>query len=117
MRHRHAVFANALCDLVMRQTELLGQSTRAARLFDWIEIRALQVFDQTEHELLVVPGGGAYGGGDCRQPGEPGCPPPSLTGDELVAVGQLSHEQRLEDAVKPDGIRQLAQRLRFKTST
>src|ERR1700687_571017 len=107
---------DALCNLVVRQAELLSQSTQASRLFDWIEIGALQVFDEAEDQLVVVPGVAAHDGRYRGQAREPGRAPSPLTCDQLVAVGQLAHEQRLKDAVKPDRFGQLTEWFGLKSS-
>src|SRR5450756_2792001 len=104
------MLAYPLRDLVVRETELVGQAPQAARLFNGVEVGALQVLDESEHELLVVAGVAAHDRGDRGQAREPRGAPPALAGDELEAVGQLSHEQRLEHAVKSDRFGELAQR-------
>ncbi len=114
LRDRDSVLADALGDLFVREAKLFGQAAKAARFFYGVEVGALQVLDESEHELLVVAGVAAHDGGHGGQTGKPGCAPPAFTGDQLVAVGQLSHEERLKHAVQPDGFGQLAQRLRVE---
>ena len=50
------MLADSPRDLVVRQTELFCQTPQSTRLFDRIQVRALQVFNEAEHELLVVAG-------------------------------------------------------------
>src|SRR5207302_1251900 len=83
------------------------EPAQAASFFDWVEVGALKVFDQAEHELLVIAGVAAYDRGYRVETGEPRRAPPALAGDELVTVGQPPHEKRLQHAVKPDRLRAL----------
>ena len=104
------MLAEALRDLVMGEAELLDQSPKAARLLDRVEVCSLQVFDETEHELLVVARIAADDGGHAAQSGKTGRAPAALTGDELVAVGEWAYQQRLQDSVQPDRLGELAER-------
>ena len=54
-------------------------------------------------------------GGDLLKPGGLGRPPAALAGDNLVvAAGQAAHGEGLDNAVDPDGFRQVVQRTLFK---
>src|SRR5450759_1602043 len=110
------MLADPLRDLFVRETELLGQAPQAARFLNGIEVGALQVLDESENELLVVACVAPHDRRDGGQSREPRCAPPALTGDQLEAVGQLSHEQRLEHAVEPDRFGELAQRFSVESS-
>src|SRR6202171_5644847 len=108
------MFADALRDLFVGQSELFGQAAQAPRLFDWIEVGTLQVFDQAEDELFVV---ACVAANDCRHRVEAGefCrAPPALTGDQLVAVVQPADEQRLEHPVQADRFGELTKGLGIK---
>src|SRR5438477_9703237 len=102
------MFPDARRDLVVREPEILGKTFEATRFLDGVEVGALQVFDQPEHELGIVAGVAAYDGGYRLQAGEPGRAPPAFACDELVTVTDSPHEQRLEDTVEPNGFGQLA---------
>ena len=86
----------------------------AKRLFNGIEIRALQVFDERQlHGLLVV--GLHDDDRHVRKSGQPGRAPAAFPGDDLIEAGrQLPHRQRLDDAVHPDGFRKGSQLLLIK---
>jgi len=46
LSHRDAVLPDLLRDLLVGQAKLLGESLEAARLFDRVEVCALQVLDE-----------------------------------------------------------------------
>ena len=75
-------------ELVMGQSEILDQLLVGACLLEGIEILPVQVFDQG---LLDAPdvGRGPDQGGNGRQAGTTGGPPPPLPGNQLVGV--LTH--------------------------
>src|SRR5439155_16372693 len=56
LRYRDPILAEPMRNLLMGQPELFDQASQAACLLDRIEVGALQVFDQAEHQLLVVTG-------------------------------------------------------------
>src|SRR5437879_5353645 len=92
-------------------TEDCTAAQPASRRIDCVEVGALKVFDQAEHELLVIARVAAHDRGHRVESGEPRRAPSPFTGDQLVAVGQAPHEKGLEDAVEADGLRELAERL------
>src|SRR5882672_8050663 len=47
--------------------------------------------------------------GDAEQAGEPGGAPAALAGDDLKAIAGLAHDDRLDDAVRLDRLRELLQ--------
>ena len=95
----------------MRKAELLDQAAKAACLFDRVEVGALQVFDQAEHQLLVVARVTADDGGDRLQAGQPCGSPSALARDQLIAIRERPDEQRLQHTMEPDRFGQLAKRL------
>jgi len=96
------MLAYALRDVLVSDTKLLDEPAQAASFFDGVEVGALQVLDQAQDELLVVPCFSAYHRRHGLEAGKPRRPPASLSRDQLVAVGESPHEQRLQDAVEPD---------------
>jgi hypothetical protein len=103
------MLAHALRDLFMREAELFDQPAQTVRFFDGVEVGALQVFDEAEHELFIVPSVAAHDRGHSGETCEARGSPTALTRDELITVGVFADEQRLQDAVQPDGFRELAQ--------
>ncbi len=69
---------------------------------DGIEVRALQVFDQTEHELLIASGLAAHDSRHGVEPRQARRSPAAFAGDQLVSVGQAADEQWLQHAVHAD---------------
>jgi len=80
---------------------------REGRL-DRVEVLPLEVLDERELELLVVREL-AHDRGDPIQAGRDGCPKAAFTRDQLVAVEDLRHEDRLDDAVLGDARRERGQ--------
>src|SRR5690349_1538034 len=98
-------------DVFVCEPELFDQPAQAACFFDGIEVGALQVLDEAEHQLLVAARFRPDHGGDRIEAGEPRRAPASLAGDQFEAVRELAYEQRLKDSVKTDRLRQLTERL------
>jgi hypothetical protein len=109
------MFAHALRNLFVREAELFDQPAQPMRFFDGIQVSALQVLDEAEDELLVVVGIASHDGGHSGEAGQARGSPPALAGDQLVAVGKLSHQQWLEDAVQSDRFRKLTQWFRVES--
>ena len=68
-------------DLVVRDPELFGEPLQSARLLDGIEVGALQVLDEAEHELLIAACVGAHHGRHAGETSHARGPPPALAGD------------------------------------
>lgn len=102
---------DALCDLLLGQTEVVDQGLEGTRLIDRIELLALKVLDQRqlEHPLVghVPPHHGRY----AEQTSELCRAPASLTGDQLEAVAGGTDDDRLKDAVLLQGGREFGQPL------
>ena len=65
------------------------------------EVRPLEVLHESQLELVTI-GELADHRRDALEAGQLACPEAALTGDELVAVEGLGHEDRLQDAVLAD---------------
>jgi hypothetical protein len=104
-----------LRDLVVSEAELLGEPFEAAGFFDGIEVRALKVLDQAQHELRIAAGVMAHNSGYRLEAGKPCRTPSPLAGDELVAVDRPENEERLQHAVLPDRLCEFTQRLGVET--
>src|SRR4029079_17488291 len=72
---------------------------------EWIKILSLQVLDERELELLAI-GQLSDDRRDAFEPGRLRGAQPALAGDELVAVDGLGHEDRLQDTVLADALRE-----------
>jgi hypothetical protein len=77
--------AHGLRGLLVRELELVDQALQALRLFERVEVLALDVLDQRHHR------GGFVGHlldehRHLVQPGQPGGAEAALAGDDLVAV-------------------------------
>ena len=101
-----AGLAEALGDGVLRQLEVAHQRGDAQGLVDRVEVGALQVLDEGEHGT----GGVADiedAGGDDLDAKVAERAQAALTGDELEALADLADDDRLDEALGPDGLREL----------
>ena len=98
----------------MRQAKFLDQTRQALRLFQRVQVFALNVFDQRH-------GGGGFIGHIAHQhrhfcqPGQTRGTEAPLARDDFVlagvlALGQLAHQNWLHDALSLDALGQLIQR-------
>ena len=85
-------------DVVLGEPELVDQLAVGVGRLDRVEVRALEVLDERELELVAI-GELADDGRDALEAGGLGGAQPALAGDELVAVDGLGDEDRLEHAV------------------
>ena len=109
---RRATLADAIGDLLVRQSEVVDQLLEGGRLLERREVLAMEVLDQRLLDDGQVVGA-AYERRDRRQPGAPGGTPPALAGDQLVAGPRLDRadQDRLQDADLLDAGGELGQRL------
>ena len=112
--HHGAGLAHPLGGLLLREVILLHELPIALGLLDGVQILPLQVFDHGQlHGLAVV--GFNDDGRHLVKPRHAGSPPAALAGDDLVVARlQLAHRQGLDDAVLPNGVRQIRQRIGVK---
>ena len=104
-----ARLADALRDALLGEPELVDQLAVGERLVDRVEVRALDVLDERDLELVAVREL-ADERGDALEAREAGGAHAALAGDELVAVEGLGDEDRLEHAVLADARRELLER-------
>ena len=107
--HGGAGTANELCRFFVGEVEVLYQLLQGAGDFEDVEVAALQVFDEGDGQrlLVVVVFDDA---GDFRQPRNLAGAEAAFAGDDFVlAVGNGTDDQRLQDAVFGDGLRQFLQ--------
>src|SRR5436190_5910686 len=93
----------------MRGPELVDELAEGARFLDRAKVRALQVLDEGELELVATRKL-SDDGGHPFQAGHLCGAYATLSGDELVSVEGLSHHDRLQDAVLTDADRKLLER-------
>ena len=80
------------------EAELLDELAVGVRLLDRVEVRALEVLDERELELLRL-GQLADDGRNTLEARESRRPKPPLAGDEAIAIERLGDNDRLDDAV------------------
>ena len=93
----------------MRGPELVDELAEGARFLDRAKVRALQVLDEGELELVATRKL-SDDGGHPFQAGHLCGAYATLSGDELVSVEGLGHHDRLQDAVLADADRKLLER-------
>ena len=96
--NRGSVLSYGLGDLLMGQSKIIDELSVAFRLFDGVEVLALEVFDEGEREQLLV--GNVPNDGGNRSPTQSSrCPKTPLARNEFVlSVLSRSHGDRLEKA-------------------
>ena len=99
----------AVGDVFLRQVELVGEAAIGERFFDRVQILALDVFDQRhlEQRLLLARRDVADDDRNAQQAGELRGAPAAFAGDDLEAIADLADDDRLDDAVGADRLRQL----------
>lgn len=107
---RGAAASDARGDFLLGEGELAGEAGVGLGLLDGVEIGALEVFDERELEDLSV-GSLADDGGRVGEAEACGGAPAALAGDELVtrAGRGFPEDERLDDALGPDGLDQLVE--------
>ena len=101
IRDRRAVFADGGRDLVLRETEFIGQAPIRLRFVDRVEILALDVFDERHLEQRPLLSGDDFADDD-RDAVEARFlrgAPAALAGDDVKAIAASPHDNRLNDAV------------------
>ncbi len=95
----------------LRQLKFVGEPPVGERFFDRIQVLALDVFDQRhlEQRSLLARRDVANDDRDAQQAGELRGAPAALAGDDLKAIADLADDDRLDDAVRLDRLRQLLQ--------
>ena len=100
----------------MRQPEFRDEPRERERLFEWIQVLALDVLDERERDRVLVVHA-AHDRGDVGNARDLGGAPAALAGDDLVALllarlGRADgpHDDRLNDALGLDRIRQIRER-------
>ena len=109
-----AVLPRSGSHFVLREVKFFHQAVECARLLDGIQILALNVFDERELERLLV----AYFSQDNRHAQKLRAlrsAPSALSRDELVSRADLSHNERLDDSARANGLRQFLE-CRFRKS-
>src|SRR5512143_60739 len=95
VRYLCAIFPDGLGDLLLRQLEIIDELAITARLFDSVEIRPLQVLDESEHEhsliVEVTDDGGNLAPADVGSRAQP-----ALAGDEFVRIPATPNGDRLQ---------------------
>src|SRR5215472_15831683 len=97
--HRHPVLAQSAGGLLVGEAELVDQPPDALRLLYGVEVLPLEVLDQAEEQAVLGVRLVPHDRRDALDAGQPGCPPASLAGDQLIPVRKAAHQDRLQDAV------------------
>jgi len=98
-----ARLADAGGNFLLFQGEFLGKADVASSFFNWVEVFALEVLDESHLEDITV-GGSALDDRDCGEAEFFGCPPTAFTGNEFVFPINKTGDERLDDTVLADGI-------------
>ena len=107
--HGAAGFSHPLGRLLLGHVIGLNERLEARRFLHGVQVLPLEVFHQSQFGRFLVVSVHHHGGyfAETRQTGSPPAP---FSGDNLiVAGGELPHGQGLDNAMLPNGIRQLRQ--------
>ena len=102
IRDRRALEADAFADRLLRRAAV-GERAERERELDRVEIVALHVLDERELEAVARRDVGDDGGNRGATGGLRGAPA-ALADDELVAVVDGAHDDRLQHAVMADRV-------------
>src|SRR6476646_10826757 len=94
-----SILPHRLGNLLLRQPKFFNQLAIPARLFDRVQVRPLQIFDERkdEHRAIVEV---AHNRGDFRPAEVRGGSTASLTGDELESVALAANGYRLKQSAR-----------------
>ena len=108
--HDRAALADFRGDVLLRELELLRQLRIAVRLLDGVQVFALEIFDerQFQHRAVI---GLAGDDGNFRQIQKLRRAPAAFAGDQFKKTAAFAHDERLDDALFADRIREFLQRL------
>ena len=109
VRDGDAAFADFRGGLFLGELKLVDELRVTEGFFERIEVLALEILDQGEFQHRAVIGF-AQDHRDFGNPGELCRAPAAFSGDQLEGVAFLADDERLDDALFADGIRQFAQR-------
>ena len=111
IRHRGAALAYLHRNFLLREGELFRQLRVAQRLFQRVQVFALQIFNERQlQDRLVVRR--AHDHRDFRQLQQLRGPPAPFARDQFVEAAVFPDNQRLHNPLFTNGIRQFLQRLR-----
>jgi hypothetical protein len=102
--------------LFLREAEFVNQALKGVRLFDRVEIFALEIFYQRHfqgHFLRHVPNYDWH----AKQARTLSRTPAALSCNELEAAGNFANHERLHDAAGMDGAGKLVQRFFAEAGT
>ena len=108
------LFADLEGDVLLGELELPDQLRVTLGFLQGIEVLALQILDEGQLEDGAIIGL-ADDDGHVRQTQELGCPPAPLAGDEFEMAVAFADDQRLDDSLFADGVREFAQRFGAKS--
>src|SRR5207248_8102058 len=108
--HGRAAPADLVRDFFLPHPKFTCQTSVTLRLFDRIQIRALQIFDERKFEYIAI-ARAANNHWHFIQPRFLCRPPAPFTSNQFVAPIDRPHNQRLNDSMLPDRFDQLRERV------
>jgi len=117
-RRTRCAIAQPLGQGILGQAEVAEQPLHGTRLFHRVEVGALQILDQRQFQALFEAAAASRmdDDRDFRQARDLGRAKSAFAGDQLISGQALADQQRLQDAVHPDGVGQLLQRPRLEAT-
>ena len=99
---RRTILPDGVGNLLLCEMEVVGETTIGLRLFDRIEILALDVLDQRDRQQLIF-GNVANDNRYFQEAGALRCPPATFAGHDLVVAIDAPDDDRLDDPVGANG--------------
>jgi len=106
VRDRGAGLRHLVRELCLRHSVLGEEPAVPSRLFNRVEVPALEVLDQRELEGACLVGG-VHHDRDSFETGLPSGAPPTLSCNNLVTLPQRAHDDRLEQTYLADRVGEL----------
>jgi hypothetical protein len=97
--NRGSVLPHSVCNLLLRQSEFALEAIVAIRFLDGVQVRALEVLDQSERQHLTLVEL-SYDRGDRKPSDIAGCAHSAFAGDQLVSVANRSNSHGLQEAAR-----------------
>jgi hypothetical protein len=92
-----AVLARALCYFLLSQSEFLDQAVEGVALLDGVQIFALEVFNERHFDGALL-WHVAHDDGNAVERRPLRSAPAAFAGDQLIAMAEAAHHERLHDA-------------------
>ena len=110
VRDGGAIFTDFHRSFFLGEIEILDQLAVAERFLDWVEILALEIFDEGELENFAIVRF-ADEDGELGEAGDLGGAPATFTGDQFIRAVAGTNDERLKNPLLFDGVSEFLDRI------